>query len=237
MKHLYAVIAFALLTGTAHAVTYHVPGDFATIQDAINAASDGDVILIEAGTYNETYLNTDTKAVHVKGTTNSDGVPITRIDGGGEDGNILLIDAGETETTIFEDLIISNGYAGNGAAMFLDGTSPTIRNCIFESNTAYHDQGGAVYCFDCSAQFTGCTFQDNTAETIGGAVWIDGSSSPSFVECTFADNTANGPGGGGIYCEPNTGVTLSDCIFSGNVVDGVWGGGGLCLEDNVIATV
>ena len=45
-----AVVATLVLAGTSFAATINVPDDHATIQGAINASSDGDVIAIAAGT-------------------------------------------------------------------------------------------------------------------------------------------------------------------------------------------
>ena len=48
-----AVVATLALVGTSFAATINVPGDYALIQDAINASVNGDVINIDAGTYIE----------------------------------------------------------------------------------------------------------------------------------------------------------------------------------------
>jgi hypothetical protein len=45
------LIIAALAIAPAHADTLHVPGDYATIQAAIDAAVDGDVVEIADGTY------------------------------------------------------------------------------------------------------------------------------------------------------------------------------------------
>ena len=57
-----------------------MPGDHATIQGAIDASSDGDVIAIAAGIYNEANLNPGGKAITIQGTLNGDGSLATTID-------------------------------------------------------------------------------------------------------------------------------------------------------------
>ena len=53
------------LAGTSFAATINVPGDHATIQGAINASSDGDVVAIASGTYHEANLNPNGKAITI----------------------------------------------------------------------------------------------------------------------------------------------------------------------------
>ena len=46
-----AVVATFALVGTSFAATINVPGDHATIQGAVDAATTGDLILVSPGTY------------------------------------------------------------------------------------------------------------------------------------------------------------------------------------------
>jgi parallel beta-helix repeat protein/predicted outer membrane repeat protein len=231
-----SIVATLVLAGTSFAATINVPGDYATIQGAIDAAQDGDQILIAPGTYYEHEVNPNGKAIVIKGFVDGDGNPTSMIDGENGSWNVLYIDSGETGTTVFENLVIRNGAAGNGSGMFIrDNSNPVLRNCVIESNEAVLHDGGGVVCDDSSPEFIGCTFRNNTANLTGGAVWINGNSSPSFTDCLIENNAAATQGGGGINCKPNTSVTLTNCTFVGNTTP--WGGGGLCLENNVNATI
>jgi hypothetical protein len=45
-RHALAAVAVAVLACSAWAVEIHVPGDYPTIQEAIDASSSGDVVMI-----------------------------------------------------------------------------------------------------------------------------------------------------------------------------------------------
>ncbi|MEW6609191.1 MAG: hypothetical protein AB1414_17400 [bacterium] len=52
------VVGMVFLTQEARAADLYVPGDYTTIQAAINAAGSGERIIVSAGTYNEAiYIN------------------------------------------------------------------------------------------------------------------------------------------------------------------------------------
>jgi hypothetical protein len=75
------VCVVCALAESAFAITIHVPENYSTIQGAIDAASDGDLILVGPGTYEERidYLG---KWLVIRST---DGPDVTTIDGGGEE--------------------------------------------------------------------------------------------------------------------------------------------------------
>lgn len=102
------------------------------------------------------------------------------------------------------------------------GCSPTLRNCLFQRNSASLS-GGAI----CNSGTNGissptlinCAFQNNSA-TYGGAILNDGNSgksNPDLTNCSFQGNTANF--GGAIFTTANGGVsrtTLLNCVLFGN---------------------
>ncbi|MCH2162892.1 MAG: right-handed parallel beta-helix repeat-containing protein, partial [Phycisphaerales bacterium] len=219
--------------------TIHVPADYSLIQDAIDAASNGDVIEIAAGTYAENDISTDGKAITILGAMNKDGTPATMIDGQGI-GKQLSCTNGETESTRFENLIIADGWGTLGGAMYISNSSPTLVNCTFIDNVS-NNVGGGIYCNGSSPTLENCTFIDNVSNDNGGGIYCFNNSSPTLVDCTFRNNTSeNGYGGGfsgaGTFTNcsftNNTadygggiagGSTFTDCSFTGNTAD--YGGG------------
>jgi len=124
-------------------VTYVVPGDYATIQDALNAALDGDTILVQPGTYPEDvfFNGHDVTLIGVAGSSLTEIEP----DGGtairvllGEtvtiEGFTLIagvkgfeIDGG-SDVTVIDCLTI----AGNTGATVFGSSTATFRNCQIE---------------------------------------------------------------------------------------------------------
>ncbi|MCD6513229.1 MAG: hypothetical protein J7K61_06480, partial [Thermoplasmata archaeon] len=50
---LLGIVVVMVMAGNASANTINVPADYPTIQQAVDAASDGDTIYVEAGIYTE----------------------------------------------------------------------------------------------------------------------------------------------------------------------------------------
>ncbi|MBW1757901.1 MAG: right-handed parallel beta-helix repeat-containing protein [Deltaproteobacteria bacterium] len=211
-------------------------GDYTLIQDGIDAASDGDTVLVMPGTYsgagnrNLDFFATDCVLA------SSGGARSVTIDCGGETrgfyfGGIV------TAACVVDGFTITNGYAqfGPGGGMYIYNCSPTIRNCVITANVTA-DWGGGVYCTgNAGPSFTGCTFSNNQAQ-FGAGASCAANTTPSFDGCTFSDNTAAW-GGGGIYlngCSPSFYL----CDFDGNsVTDAYSHGGGMLLVEGASPTL
>jgi parallel beta-helix repeat protein len=186
-------------TATANVVT--VPGNYSTIQAAINAVvangPDGTTIHVQAGTYPE--------ALSVGGTSRSFtvsgvGGPVI-VDANGKGAPVLSV-ASATGNVVFQGLTFRHGVlSGNaqGGGFVIQYSSPFFFNCIFESNSAFN--GGRRYLIASNATFTGCTIRNNTATHWGGGLFIGYGSRPVFTNCSITGNvsgtgTHDGAGGG-----------------------------------------
>ena len=203
-----------LLCIAAHAETLDVPADFATIQDAIDAASDGDVIEIAAGTYNEFDLSLQQKAITLRGATDTEGRPATTIDSLGQ-GTTVMSFNGEGADTVIEHLVFTGAGDTNWAAVTMFHARPTVNNCTFRDNST-GGIGGGVYNLNGAPSFTDCRFIDNAANWGGGyACWETGQPDhPIFLRCTFSGNTAALGGG---FANLRSSPVLIECIFTDNV--------------------
>lgn len=119
--------------------TIHVPADQPTIQAGINAAKNGDTVLVAPGTY---YENIDFlgKVITV---TSSDGPSKTAIDGSAK-APAVTFKSGEPGTTVLSGFTVQHGGThnynlsgtGNGG-IYLSLSSPTIKNNVITQNNCW----------------------------------------------------------------------------------------------------
>ena len=156
------------------------------IQEAIDHAKDGDEIILAPGIYRER-LDFRGKAITLRSAA---GATQTLIDGGpvGPDdpgGSTIVMRSGEGPTSRIEGLSIVGGRGAarsRGGGLLLDGTSPTIVQCLILNNQA--EVGGAVSSTGGTPVFRQCWFYRNTSTGGGATVECDGSR-PRFLGCGF----------------------------------------------------
>ncbi|MEE2972924.1 MAG: right-handed parallel beta-helix repeat-containing protein, partial [Planctomycetota bacterium] len=198
---------------------------YTSINAAIDDANNGDVIQLSAETYFEgEQIDTDGKAITLRGVLDKAGEPASVLDGSGTH-RVLICQSGETSKTVFQNLVIQNGWSGSGGGgMFNTGSSPTLTDCTFTGNSAA-EIGGGMFNTGSSPTLTNCSFEINSADYVGGGGMANqASSSPTLSDCTFTNNSAD-YNGGGMFNITNSSPTLNDCTFAGNSATNGYGGG------------
>ena len=229
----------------AYGSQYHVPGDYEYIQEAINASSDGDSILVAPGVY---YENIDFVGKQIVVTSryiiDNDSLLIgsTIIDGGGAEtgGSVCSFKNGETSGSVLDGFTLQNGIGNNedpddngtfyryGGGIYCEGSSPTISNCIITDNESYGGGGGGIFCYNASPLFFNTTISDNITDDVGGGLYARDDSSPQFNGCTFFSNISEY--GGGCYIRSFSEALMVNTYVRNNTAANT--GGGLVLKDN-----
>ncbi|MBW1744682.1 MAG: hypothetical protein JRI70_10665 [Deltaproteobacteria bacterium] len=203
--------------------TWHVPGDYLTIQGAIDAASDGDTIVIAAGTYNEYDITID-KSLTIQGA----GMGITIVDA---QYSGRVFDIGVYTVEMF-GITIQNGKATIGGGGIVHGGPLTLMNCAIIGNEG--GRGGGILS-DADLTMTNCILSGNKAGTGGGICYsVCSSFNITMTNCTISGNTAGS--GGGIFSNCDT-LNMTNCTVSENTSTSVAGGGGGIYGPNVDMTL
>jgi hypothetical protein len=228
---LFVVIAF--LPGVALSATVNVPGDYLTIQAGIDAASNGDEVVIADGTYTgvgNRDLDFKGKAITVRSVNGPDTVIIDVESNAGSRG--FYFHTNETSASVLEAVTIRGGNADYGGGIRIaSGAAPTIRNCLITNNVAVNGGGinvaGAV-----SIILKGVTIRNNQATATlnrtggGGLRVVQDVSSPdvTVLDSRIEGNTSTSGSGGGILVDLAT-LHISNSTIANNSAGGYNGGG------------
>ncbi|MHC4946331.1 MAG: right-handed parallel beta-helix repeat-containing protein, partial [Planctomycetota bacterium] len=223
------LFTFPILSIASYPATIHVPGDYPTIQEAIIAAVNGDVVLVDPGTYVEN-ISFKGKSIVVKSTS---GPEVTIIDGN-QSGTVVQFDSGEGLDAVLEGFTITNGTGKSiygyphGGGVFCFNSGPTVRGNRISGNTA--EVGGGIYHenIEYGGSITKNVIENNTAVSTsyyrgdggGICIWYYGI---DVTHNIIRNNTAK-YSGGGIYCRYNAEGTIAHNLILNN---STLGGGGI----------
>jgi hypothetical protein len=229
-----------------------VPQDFPTIQAAIDAATEGDSVILADGLY-AAAGNRDLE-FHGKGivVASANGPAACVIDCSDENGTwhrAFRLGENEPPSAAIIGLTIINGMELRGGAILCENdASPLIAGCVFRNNRAQKD-GGAIAVIGGEALIRDCLFEFNQASLggclrsrhccgwgIGGAIAL--LTTDSVVErCVIAGNRSVGSGGGIGVQLANPSIpqppesfspVVKNCLITRNVARAGDGGGLAC---------
>ena len=179
----------------------NVPGDYPTIQAGINAASDGDTVLVQPGTYIEN-ITFDGKNIVVK---SFHGAEETIIDGN-QNESVVLFNTGEDDTAILKGFSLRNGTGTNvmglncGGGILCFQSDPTLQDLIIgENHVGMVGVGGGIALWNSNSTIENVLVNGNSSAAGGGIYTF--SSEPVFKNVTVINNWTFGAfdaGGGGM---------------------------------------
>jgi len=195
---------------------------YPTIQAALNNASAGNLITLEAGIFLEHNITWPAYSnITIRGAGSNE-----TIISGDSLGRVISVEAAVNLT--IEALTIKSGKVtdNSGGGIYLPPNavlylrSVNIKENSATSSSYLYGYGGAIYCGGAKVIANNSTFSDNVVDPYSGAVsGGDGTGSWEATDCSFINNYAKGNGG----CFSLLNLKATRCTFTGNQSDNYGG--------------
>jgi hypothetical protein len=231
---LIATLALLALAGVCGAAILNVPDDYATIQRGINAADDGDTVLVQPGTYQE---NIDFGGSNVVvgslflTTGDTTYIDSTIIDGDANGRSVVAFQREEDSNAYLTGFTITNGSTDYGGGIYISDASPILHHLKIVGNES-SSQGGGIYCTQGAGPMLNyLTVADNSAGTNGGGISGYNNAAPVIYNSTIIGNQCIYDGGG-VHFASGCDATLSEVEISSNEAGRDGGGLFLCGGTN-----
>jgi parallel beta-helix repeat protein len=202
------VSASPLFSGNAESNVIRVPSDYPTIQEAIDSASPGSMILVSSGTYHEHLMVN--KTLSLLGTDRTH--------------TIIDADNGTTAITVTADNVLINGFTVQNSSMENAGIHVDhSNNCtISDNNITLNGQYGIFLDYSNST-----TVQDNIVSSTGGylpdlgLIWGIGIGLGNSCNDTISDNIITSSVLYGIYVADSNSNLVQGNVVEDNQVAGI----------------
>ena len=197
MKHFFLIFILIILIPFSYIWSFTIivdingTGNYTTIQEGIDNASDGDIILVCPGTYYENidYIGKDITVASKYYTTGDNAYIDSTVIDGDYNGSCITLNNGETDAEICgftlqhgSGYFISNHsfYAGGG--IYLSNVSVILSHLKIINNRASHGGGICIYSSSGNIfQLFDVSIIDNFSQ-IGGGLYFSGDGNASFSE-------------------------------------------------------
>ncbi len=181
------------------------------IQDAVNLATAGDIVLVTNGTYqygggptgqpvsNRVYVTSPILLQSVNGPS------VTTIEGSNAVVRCVFLADGATLSgfTLTNGSLTTTNLVAYGGAVLCAGTNALVTNCVIAGNVTTFGDGGGIY----SGRAVNCVLSNNVSSLGRGG----GAFNTLLSNCVVSSNAATTWQGGGLY-----GGTAVDCLISNN---------------------
>ncbi len=200
---------------------------YPTIQQAIDAAVNGDLLVADRNYWYIEPIDFKGKAITVRSgdvnSTRTFGTPSpqdTFISALFQGSTVVTFNKHEAASSILIGFTITDGLEG----ILIKDSSPKIGSCIVLMNTK-----SGIYCNNSSPELSDCTITENSTEEGGGGIYCNNRSNPKITNCTVTINAAVASGGG-IYCENNSDPNITNSRITANQSEA--NGGGIYCGNN-----
>ncbi len=159
-------LCLSLFASSSHANILNIPDDHETIQQGLNAAEDGDTVLVQEGRYVENLTFPNDISVTLASTRlfdDDDGIIERTVIDGNRDGTVITVNMENDSPVVIIGFTITNGQNREfGGGLFCTGANVVLQKVVIAENRANH--GGTMYLMNSSLRLDDFNLTENNAD-------------------------------------------------------------------------